>query len=70
MKTPGTVVMYSTFPQYFYVFIASELVLRIPKNTKISTATLYGTEIVRLLDATAGWYVFLAAEVTDHDKQR
>lgn len=70
MKTPGTVVMRSTFPQYFYVFIASELVLRIPKNTKISTATLYGTEIFRLIDATMGWNVLLAAKVTDHDTQR
>lgn len=70
MKTPGTVVMRSTFPQYFYVFIASELVLRIPKNMKISTVTLYGTEIFRLIDATVGWNVLLAAKVTDHDTQR
>ena len=59
--------MRSTFPLYFYVFIASELVLRIPKNTKISTVTLYGTEIMRLIDATVGWNVLLAAEVADHD---
>jgi len=58
------IAMRKTFPQYLYVFITNELVIRISKNTKIS-AKLYGSEIAHWVDRMTGCDMLLVIDMAD-----